>query len=144
MQRREDAVSENVKLLPYDAREALYQQLVDVTHVLGEKVRIGLAAVRKYPPAGLTRAYKAYASTVIELGRDMRQGQGVTAADRKPVYALTEEEFAAEMKILTRHVIRTMPRAEVDALLAEPVYAGAHNEREQGDDGTNEAERNDE
>lgn len=136
-------MSDDVKLLPYDAREALYQQLVDVTHVLGEKVRIGLASVRKYPPAGLTRAYKAYASTVIELGRDMRQGQGATAADRKPVYALTEEEFAAEMQMLTRHVIRTMPRAEVDALLAEPLYAAGRDgqPREQGDnDESTEAE----
>lgn len=129
----------DVQLIPYDRREALYQQLVDVTHILGEKVKLGLSAVRKYPPAALTRSFKAYATTVIELARDARQAQGATAADRKPVYALSEAEFAAEMQSLTRHVIRSMPREEVLALVADPVYAGRRqstdaDEREQGDE----------
>ena len=130
-------MSDPVKLLPYDSREALYRQLCDVTHLLGEKVMKGLGDVRKYPPAGLTRAFKAYATTVIELNRD-RTGTAGTS-DRKPVNSLSDEEFQAELAQLARHVVRSMPRAEVESLLAagdEREYSAGDvtATREQGDD----------
>ena len=60
---------------------------------------------------------KWYGKTVTDMLREQRERLKLQPAGGAP--ALTEAEYRAELEAMVRESVRTMPRAELDALLAE-------------------------
>lgn len=71
--------------------------------------------VPSIPDEAFRESYKLYSSTILGLLREQRERAKLTPKNGAPV--ITDEEYAAELRVLVAESVRSMPEDELRALL---------------------------